>query len=348
MDSAPGQHESRMPEPSASSPVAASAPGKLVLCGEYAVLDGAPAICMAVDRRARVTIDRAAGDHHVVSAPGFSSVTGRFTDRNGDCEWVSGAQEYRLVNDVWRTAQMQCNTPLSIKLDTNEFLDPRSGAKFGIGSSAALTVALVAGLCKVVATTVDATSIAFAAHRHFQGGLGSGADIACCSAGGLIEYRLRAGPAEQLAWPDGLAYAFLWSGMSTGTKAKLEQLGKYDRRPTRAALAESAMRMSQAWRDGTAKAILDEYRDYTRVLREFSVDHELGIFDAGHGELTASADAAGLVYKPCGAGGGDVGVVLAEDPAAIRAFVDTGLPANFRAMDMGIDLCGVRVAREEL
>jgi phosphomevalonate kinase len=34
----------------------ASAPGKLVLAGEYAVLDGAPAIVMAVDRRAVVSV----------------------------------------------------------------------------------------------------------------------------------------------------------------------------------------------------------------------------------------------------------------------------------------------------
>ena len=37
--------------------IRASAPGKIVLSGEYAVLDGAPAICAAVDRRAAVTIE---------------------------------------------------------------------------------------------------------------------------------------------------------------------------------------------------------------------------------------------------------------------------------------------------
>src|ERR1043166_3119640 len=33
-------------------PMIASAPGKLIVAGEYAVLDGAPAIVVAVDRRA--------------------------------------------------------------------------------------------------------------------------------------------------------------------------------------------------------------------------------------------------------------------------------------------------------
>ena len=45
----------------------ASAPGKFVLSGEYAVLDGAPAICVAVDRRAVVTIETHGGDHSIVT-----------------------------------------------------------------------------------------------------------------------------------------------------------------------------------------------------------------------------------------------------------------------------------------
>ena len=38
--------------------VTASAPGKLVLLGEYAVLEGASALVLAVNRRARVTLTR--------------------------------------------------------------------------------------------------------------------------------------------------------------------------------------------------------------------------------------------------------------------------------------------------
>ena len=51
--------------------VTASAPGKVIVSGEYAVLDGAPAICMAVNRRARVSIVAADASRHTVSAPGY-------------------------------------------------------------------------------------------------------------------------------------------------------------------------------------------------------------------------------------------------------------------------------------
>ena len=49
----------------------ASAPGKVVLCGEYAVLDGAPAISMAVNRRALVTLIPVSGDGGTVKSIGL-------------------------------------------------------------------------------------------------------------------------------------------------------------------------------------------------------------------------------------------------------------------------------------
>ncbi len=45
--------------------VTASAPGKVILSGEYAVLDGAPAISMAVNRRAVVTLTTVGDDNTV-------------------------------------------------------------------------------------------------------------------------------------------------------------------------------------------------------------------------------------------------------------------------------------------
>ena len=52
--------------------VVASAPGKVVLCGEYAVLDGAPAICMGLNRRAIAKIDESPDGQCHVATPGFA------------------------------------------------------------------------------------------------------------------------------------------------------------------------------------------------------------------------------------------------------------------------------------
>ena len=54
--------------------VTASAPGKIVLCGEYAVLWDAPAVCMAVNRRAVATVAQSGdGDCHL-ETPGFDGM----------------------------------------------------------------------------------------------------------------------------------------------------------------------------------------------------------------------------------------------------------------------------------
>jgi len=327
--------------------VAASAPGKIVLSGEYAVLDGAPAICAALDRRARVHVAHSNENHHTVTAPGFSDARGEFLVVDGDLHWLAGGDEFRLVDDVWRTANANPSTSLSLRLDTSEFVDAEQGLKIGVGSSAALTTALAAALCEVADTDADAARIAFAAHRQFQGGLGSGVDVACSSVGGLIEYRMGEAASVELEWPDGLAYALFWSGVAVGTGAKIERLASQVPKPSRAALVYAARRVAAAWRSGSAAKIMDEYRDYTEVLREFSIDHSLGIFDAGHAEMAELADVAGLVYKPCGAGGGDVGVVFADNEDSIASFVDQQLPQQFQIMNARLDPLGVQVDRNE-
>lgn len=336
-----------MTDRSEDTRILASAPGKLVLSGEYAVLDGAPAICMAVDRRACVTISVTGQDHHTVAAPGFSRELGRFRDSDGELEWLAAGEDYALVDDVWRTAKARPSTGLAFTLDTSEFRDATSGIKLGIGSSASLTAALTAALCELIETDVDVSSVAIAAHRQFQGGYGSGMDVACSCAGGVIEYSMVDATCLQLTWPDGLVYALLWSGVAADTGSRLERLDKHVARPSRATLARSAQRVAESWRQGSAEDILGELRDYTKVLREFSQDHELGVFDAGHAELADAAEAAGLVYKPCGAGGGDVGIVFADNPQAVAAFADNAVTSNFRALKMNIDPRGVQVVREK-
>ena len=253
--------------------VIASAPGKVVLCGEYAVLDGAPAVAMAVDRRAQVTVTPCDGGCHRVSAPGHTPVEGRFVAGANGVEWLQGGELFGVVDAVWRSLGIVVNGHRSIELDTRAFVDAATGAKVGIGSSAALTVALAAALRE----STDVLDDALAAHRDFQQGSGSGVDVAAAVSGGLLEYRMEGPALTALTWPDGLAYRLIWSGVPVSTRDKLSRLQDSDRRASRAELVVAAERMAGAWRSASAGAVLDEYCAYVEVLRAFGVDHDLGI-----------------------------------------------------------------------
>ena len=328
--------------------ITASAPGKAVLTGEYAVLDGSPAVSMAVSRRARVTIEPHDQDWHSVIAPGFSDTEGRFRAGRDNFEWLAGGDSYALVEQVCREVNRSFAGNLSYVLDTQEFIDPECGVKVGIGSSAALATALATAMCASIAPNIDTTRVATAAHRRFQHGAGSGVDVACCSNGGVIEYRMDRGLPLQLEWPEGLVFALLWSGVVSSTAAKLDQLERCGVQQSRANLGHAAELAAAAWRSGSARRVLDACRTYTQSLRLFSVDHDLGIFDAGHSDLVDAANDMGLVYKPCGAGGGDIGIVLATDAAAIASLIASPVAAGFKQLNVTIDRHGAQLVREKL
>jgi len=298
--------------------IAASAPGKVVLSGEYAVLDGAPAISVAIDRRASARVDGFDGQWHRVMAPGFAEIEGRFVMRDGVLEWLQGASEFELVDAVVRVVDALPAAGLSIELDTRAFVDADSGAKIGIGSSAALTVALLAAL----RNSDDVYNDALTAHRRLQRGAGSGVDIASAVHGGLIEFAGDTRNVTELAWPTGLACRFVWTGVAVSTREKLAKLAATEHRESRQQLGRAAATMAAAWR--STDAVLNEYPAYIDALRQFDVDHDLGIFDAGHDELAVRAASAGLVYKPCGAGGGDIGALLGRSEQELDEFMAGG------------------------
>jgi phosphomevalonate kinase len=314
--------------------IKASAPGKVIIAGEYAVLDGAPAICMAVNRRAHVSIRSSSDNHHTVAAPGFAEKVASFGSIS-EC-----AEEYPLLAAVWQELQIETPEFLNIVLDSSGFSDAEAG-KIGIGSSAALTVALTAALARLAGESRDIRGIAMVAHRRLQGGAGSGADIACSLAGGTIEYRMGEKVSAELGWPTGLRYALLWSGVPADTGAQLDKLNSAAAHGSRAELGGSAKAVAAAWKSGDAEQVMNGLSEYIATLRRFDVDHKLGIFDAGHAVLADTADSLELVYKPCGAGGGDLGIAISSDDAELAAFVDIARQQNFKLMDLAIDASGV-------
>ena len=306
------------------------------------MLDGAPAVAMAVNRRARVTLEHIAGDVCEVRAPDFTDEVGHFRMTESGVMWRDGQETFGLVNAVLHAAELDRRTAISLQLDTTEFTDAKSTKKTGIGSSAALVVAL----CTAIKESTDIAALARRAHADFQGGAGSGVDIACSLIGGLIEYRMQGWATRQLAWPRALAYRLIWTGFPANTREQLEKLDAGIGKPSRAQLAGASETMAKAWASGDAGHLLAEYPAYCEILFRFSVDHDLGIFDAGHEELWRAAAAVNLVYKPCGAGGGDIGIVLGANEAALTAFV-SGLPEKYTILDCELSTVGVRMDKSK-
>lgn len=327
-------------------PVLASAPGKAVLTGEYAVLYGAPAVAMAVTRRCRVTVTGSGHDCHRAVAPGYLDGAYRFeADGAGGLRWIdplpAGASG-KLVECVWRHADIEPAAGLALTLDTTAFRDPRNGRKLGLGSSAALAVALAGALQAAADGGRPVEDVAFEAHREFQGGKGSGVDVAAALAGGLIEYRVGAA-AVPLRWPEGIACRLLWSGTPASTTERLDRLdrGSGDRVLRR--LTEAAESAAFAWRSG-GPGLIGGLGNFVAALEAYGVDRRLGIFEAGHAELADLArDWEDLVYKPCGAGGGDIGVVLAATETAADEFCAACARAGFTPLEASLDCHGLVV-----
>jgi len=329
--------------------IAATAPGKAVLSGEYVVLQGAPAIAAAVDRRVHVSLEESAAECHTISAPGYLEGSWSFLlNEAGEFAWqepLPGATTFSLVEEVWKSFDTAQWPSLALVIDTRAFCDAATGLKLGLGSSAAVSVALTAALQKYRAGGSNIETIAMDAHDRFQGGRGSGVDVATSLHGGVLQYRRAATGVHGLDWPTGLHYRYLWSGQAASTAGKLAKLvegrGQGAESGSMDTLGDLAEDVAAAWSLGDLRQILHTFPAYIDALRQFSVDHDLGIFDAGHEELAQQARDNGIVYKPCGAGGGDIGIVLAASEQAIDEFCERAREQDFHVLDIALENRGV-------
>ena len=302
------------------STVTASAPGKVVLSGEYAVLDGAPAVSMAVNRRATATVSVVDGEEHVLDVAG--------TAAPGDFALFDA-----VVNQVFPDGGRKFRA----RLDTSAFAE--DGRKLGVGSSAAIAVALAAALDPNSSGTLEN---AFAAHAKLQGGIGSGVDVATSATGGLVRFQ-RGAAISRLDWPEGLSYALLWSGVPASTAERVRAVDMNAATDVRRTLSARAGQAAEAWASGNAELVLAATAEYANALRAFSDEQDLDVFAAGHDVMSDAAGKRGLVYKPCGAGGGDVGIVLGRDAQSVASFADSAEARGFRQIDIALDPDGIRV-----
>ena len=337
-----------------------SAPGKLLLVGEYAVLEGAPAVVLAVNRRARARVTERDGTECSVGAPDLGIMSARLRiGAQGAPEWPS-ADEQASLKLVDCALRVLASTPLGpepgrgfeLHLDTSDFFDEAMHTKLGLGSSAALCVAVTSALAGLRSNEpkID-LRLPLQVHREFQSGQGSGADVAASFAGGVLIYRLQGAEphVDAVRWPSGVHARYVWSGRSASTSDFLARLGRWrDGHAVQYAfhmrgLSDIAASAAEAVMQNGAADFIEAASAYARALQSFGVESGLEIYSPEHLALAELAHTAGVHYKSCGAGGGDFGVLLALDADKLAAAERAVARAGFRCMPLAMDEQGLHV-----
>lgn len=334
--------------------VTASAPGKLVLLGEYAVLDGAPALVLAVDRRARVMLADTGGDCWEIVSPTLG-LQARLRLQDRDAAWIDAAPAELawIATLLARVPQTGRLPACRIELDSDAFHLDHEGRreKLGLGSSAALTVALLGALHAAAGSAPPTLGEAIEAHRAIQHGHGSGIDIAASATGGLSRFQLIGDAAriDPVGWPTGLHWTCVYSGRPASTSAMLATVAAWrEREPTAFTqymheLATISSRGIDALTANDAAAFLSCLHDYATALARFGAAAGADIASREHRAIAAIAETCGCVYKSCGAGGGDIGVTFAVEDTRLRAFSERASRAGFPVIGLEADPKGLEV-----
>jgi phosphomevalonate kinase len=324
-------------------PTEASAPGKLMIAGEYAVLEpGEPAIVAALDRALTARIEPA--ETFTFSSESLAVTNWPVTYENGrwnlqagpslQAPFVAAAVNTTLV---YLRGLGKAIAPFSLFLIGR--LESASGAKYGFGSSAAVTVATIGallGACDVRPDTEQVFKLAVLAHLGTQGN-GSGADLAASVFGGVLRFvsfdhawlfeqdRLGTPLAhlieadwpilgiEPLPWPGGLELAIGFTGQPASTAPLIQAVSSV--RQSRSSDYARFLVWSRQAVNSLAAALRDE--DPAAALSAIAQARAaLDVLQGASGVvletpmlkvLAEAATASGGAGKLSGAGGGDCG-----------------------------------------
>jgi len=330
-----------------------SAPGKAFLAGEYAVLEpSSAALVVGVDRFLEASLRPLAERNvEIVHRPSGSFVAGELTTEG--IRWSGGiAEEVRFAARAAGLAAQLCAAERRPQrgfalVYENDFA--QEGKKIGLGGSAAATVLAVRATCAAQERPLageELAAVAAAAHFEEQGGRGSGADVAACALGGLLEVTVqrpfRAGedPRDVLRTPplsvrrlplaSDLRLLLACTGSPADSRALVGGVLEFARAnpsryrarceaisAARSALGEALEAAARSASEEPREAALDAVRRGAAAMAALGDEAKVAIVTPDLSSACAIAASAGAAAKPSGAGGGDCAIVLAFDDAAI-------------------------------
>jgi phosphomevalonate kinase len=300
--------------------VKARAPGKVVLSGAYAVLEGAPAVVTAADR-------------YVVAD----------TSRPAD-----------LVTPEVKAGLGDRRAPW---FDASALRAPQG--KLGLGSSAAILVASLGALTAEARPGISEEELrtavlepALAAHRTAQGG-GSGVDVAAAVHGGtLVAVKKGATLAVRpSALPSGMHCEILFCGASASTAELVGKVRAFKARAPheyRGAIANLTLAAEDAERafdEGSAEGVVRALRDQLRGLTELGELAGVRIVTREVARLGDRARDEDAVVLPAGAGGGDIAVYAGMKPPSERLLAAFDAEQHVR-LGLGLGARGLHLSSE--
>jgi phosphomevalonate kinase len=332
-----------------------SAPSKLFLTGEYAVLWGGSARVAAVQPRGEAYVRRRT-DREIHLALETGRLRGHCTPSGID--WSQAVPEAFsfAAETLHQVVRLHGREALGLGLALSAPTLP-TGKKLGLGGSARTAVLAAESARYVLEQRLDTLKLALLTHAQAQGGTGSGADVAAIFAGGLIRYRRypvesllgAAGPGETLVALEKsppvdlrrlsvptlyLAYAF------SGTSASTPDLIRDVESGLPPASRERFVIKSDQLGDLAEKAILGgdflmlrealaQSHDHLKTLRPLETEPIARILS-----ITRSYGCAG---KISGAGGGDGCILCAPDPEVRSALLEALRSRGFWAIPISLE-----------
>ncbi len=324
------------------------APGKLYIAGEYAVVEnGYPAILVALDQFVTCSIEESAAEVGKIisrqyhnNALQWHRLGEQMVVDNRDNPFSYILSAIKVTEEYARSFARELRI-FDLHIDSQ--LDSDSGKKYGLGSSAAVTVATVKALChfyNLPVTKDEIFKLAAIAHFEVQGN-GSLGDVAASVYGGWIAYHSfdRQWLAQQrkyldlrtlvdLPWPDlkieslkapsNLQLLIGWTGKPASTSQLVDKISLFKARQQkeyRQFLEDSKhciQRMVEGFHNADLESIKNEIRYNRELLKQLGTNSGVHIETPVLNKLCQIAEDFGGAAKTSCAGGGDCGIVAID------------------------------------